>query len=99
MVPSVADLASVSIHVPVKGTTLNFERYDLASAKGFNPRPREGDDDHESSESTMIHGVSIHVPVKGRRTKTFTGTCPRCFNPRPREGDDSHVLRVCLHSG
>ena len=51
----------------------------------FNPRPREGATGGTITSLTLMP-VSIHAPVKGRRTRWWRWRPITGFNPRPREG-------------
>ena len=62
-------LPSVSIHAPVKGTTIH-RFYPRALCGCFNPRSREGNDCTLHLTSSCPSPVSIHAPVKG------TTPCP-----------------------
>ena len=56
-------LILISIHAPVKGATVyTFCAY--VGAPNFNPRSREGSDQHEQRHGREA-GISIHAPVKG----------------------------------
>ena len=53
----------------------------LASAYlvGFNPRPREGGDNHEGAPYPPER-VSIHAPVKGATSKAYSAQVPACVS-------------------
>ena len=54
----------VSIHAPAKGRPLGVG-LSIVSARGFNPRPREGATAVIESRRDLASTVSIHAPAKG----------------------------------
>ena len=63
----------------------------------FNPRSREGSDEHRSSEDQNAD-ISIRAPARG--ATTFSGIFQNLannFNPRSREGSDAGSKRRLLH--
>ena len=78
---------AVSIHVPAKGTTIVCALLCMWHVS-FNPRSREGNDDHNTAVSIYL-AVSIHVPAKGTTDPEIElSLYPAGFNPRSREGND-----------
>ena len=77
----------ISIHAPVKGATY-VSRIRARMAIHFNPRSREGSDQHLLRQEHVVD-ISIHAPVKGATfayVKRLSDTSN--FNPRSREGSD-----------
>ena len=89
LVPDLGQVAVISIHAPARGATWKsgcgwqIRRY-------FNPRPREGGDQHSGLDALrQILVISIHAPARGATSSVSQRTiCRRYFNPRPREGGD-----------
>ena len=74
---TIAELANISIHAPVKGaTTTGIPGH--AQRRHFNPRTREGCDLLDYCITDLRSNISIHAPVKGA-TIVSTG-----YNGAPR---------------
>ncbi len=72
--------AMVSIHAPVQGATLSFDR--SQGHAGFNPRPRTGSDDRIPVWFQSIQ-VSIHAPVQGATGRRAGCHCNWRFQSTP----------------
>ena len=65
---------------PREGATV-YDNGDV-SYTSFNPRPREGATCNVG-ETDVVHGVSIHAPVKGRRGRKMRSSMSMKFQSTP----------------
>ena len=63
------DAVVISIHAPVKGATHRCG-IPAKTPDNFNPRSREGSDDHGIGRRGQKDRISIHAPVKGATATT-----------------------------
>ena len=96
-------LSNISIHAPAKGATCLFCRR-CCSIQDFNPRSREGSDDHISIHASRI--CYFNPRSREGSDGLSRGKNKRWlhFNPRSREGSDgrpssrSGGCRISIHA-
>ena len=82
----------ISIHAPAKGATRITSKSNAGTGY-FNPRTREGCDNHTNSPNPKSNRFQSTHPRRVRLGRLLIAREPRYFNPRTREGcDDSRTV-------